>query len=121
MSIILWTVISMKGELVGEPTQINISDKLKEFEDYQPPTGYTKAIISQADYEILQSSFNAKRKIYEHGVDPIESKAVELLEERKAINEAKAKPRWMRTYPDGRTEIKDENGKVVPYVLPPEL
>ena len=129
MAVIHWAITNMNGEMVGQHCQIKASSNIDRFNNFVPPAGYMKVLLSHADYEKLTFSFNRERKIYERRVDPRESKAVEVYEERKAINEAKAKPNKYRERfnkkgnlvkefydKDGnldRTEIVDKNSNPV--------
>lgn len=117
MPITHWAVVNMDGELIGRHCAIMASSRKSSFHDYKPPSGYMKVLISQSDYEHLETSFNSSGKIYNDAIDPIESKVRELPEERKAKNRAKVRPNKYREKilksGDMLIEFYDENNILV--------
>ena len=108
MPITHWVVTNMEGELGGQFSRITASNQLSSFEDYIPPAGYKKILLSHGDYEKLSSSFNLDRKIYEKHFNQATSRVREMPAARKNINEAKAKPNKYRNRTDGGGILTEE-------------
>lgn len=107
MPITLWIITNMDGELEGPFASINASSQVGSFEDYVPPAGYKKTLLSHADYEKISSSFNIERKIYEKHFNQATAKVREMPAARKTINEARAKRKYR--------ERRNAEGKLVKY------
>jgi len=110
--IIHWAIVDTKGELMGPSACLKISSSMRSFNSCKPPSGYIKALLSFEDFHKLEDSFCSKRKIYQCCADVIESKATELSEGKKEINQHKAKPKYFRIYNDLYYETKDERGNI---------